>query len=357
MSPDQVLRSAIEAGRLPGAVWRVEDLDGGFASGAVGLRSRVPEMEATTLDTVYDLASLTKPLATALIAVLLEEEGTLDLDAPLSSWLDELELSPAGSPTLAELGGHRAGLPAWWPLYLEGSSVAVWIERIVSRPPVSGVLYSDLGYFLLGWALERATGERLDVLFAHFVAGPLGLARTGFGPAPSHLVAPTEEGNRFERDRVASDWPELASKPYPWRELMIRGEVHDGNTYAMGGVSGAAGLFGTAEEVARIAMAILQPGRLALTARSRARLLDPGDGGRTFGFVAAEASGAARGVLPPHAPGHTGFTGTSVWLDPGAGRVHVLLANRVHPRVSPQDFQDVRAEFHRRARGVQTAPA
>jgi len=179
------------------------------------------------------------------------------------------------------------------------------------------------------------------------IAGPLGLNRIGFARAGCGFAdaAATECGNRYEQrlaDRLGAG--------HRWRADLLRGEVHDANAHGLGGVAGHAGLFGTAAEVAAIGQEILAPRRIGLSGPARERLLRPIVDGRSAGFVAASHSRAARGILPDAAPGHTGFTGTSLWLLPEVDGVLVLLTNRVHPRVGSRDFQLVRRGFHRLAR-------
>lgn len=337
---------------MPGAVWRVSGPDGTLSHGSIGDAARLPVPEPAHPDTPYDLASLTKPLATALVAVLLEHDGVLDLDGPASRFLPELEGTHYAGVTLLDLGVHRSGLPAWSPIHCRGGSRDAYLHAIAALAPAGPpgrTLYSDLGYLLLGFALERAAGgASLSDLFDARVAAPLALRATGFaaGGARFEEAAPTEWGNACER-RMAGDGAEGCR----WRTGMIRGQPHDGNAHGLGGIAGHAGLFGTAAEVEALAREVLEPVRLPLAVRPRSRLLTPlpGEGGRTFGFVTAAASQAGRDVLPAEAPGHTGFTGTSLWLDPVAGRTYVLLTNRVHPSVPQRDFQAVRAGFHRKA--------
>jgi len=345
------LASCVAKGAMPGATWWVEGPCGVVSRGAVGdaATAPAPVREPAGEETSYDLSSLTKPLATALVAALLEDEGRLVPDAPASRVLPELLGSPYERATLVDLASHRAGLPAWRPLYLGASTRDEYVLAISREPPetaAGAALYSDLSFILLGAAVERAADESLDALFDARVARPLGLRSTGFAVRGRRfsLAAATEAGNSFER-RLAGE----PGEGYAWRTAIPRGEVNDGNAHALGGAAGHAGLFGTAAEVVAIAREILVPRKIPLSGRGRRRLLDPVAGAlsRTFGFTTAALSGAARGVLPDGAPGHTGFTGTSVWLDPAAGRVYVLLTNRIHPAVPPEDFQPVRLEFHR----------
>jgi serine-type D-Ala-D-Ala carboxypeptidase len=350
-NPDPVrefVLGRVAAGAMPGAAWWVECGGPILSRGAAGDAAATPAREAADEGTPFDLASLTKPLATALLAVLLEGEGKIEPDAPAAALLPELRGSAYEGATLSSLAAHRAGLPAWRPLYLFASTLDGYVQAAARAEPgcaPGATMYSDLSYVLLGAAVERAAGTSLDALFDLRVAGPLGLRSTGFaGPRRRFArAAATEEGTRFERGMAGA-----RGEAHAWRETISRGEVHDGNAYGLGGVAGHAGLFGTASEVAAIGREILSPRALALPVEGRRRLLTPvaGTGTRTFGFTTAASSGAARGALPDGAPGHTGFTGTSVWLDPDSGRVYVLLTNRIHPNVPAEDFQPVRREFH-----------
>ncbi|MBD3867091.1 MAG: beta-lactamase family protein [Acidobacteria bacterium] len=332
----------------PGAAWCAGLVGTDPVPGYSGSAAAEPDREPLQPATVFDLASLTKPLATAVVAVILEQDGLLDLESPLAELLPESRGSRYCDATLLDLGAHQAGLPAWAPIYAMEENGSHFPYRILALPPGAEpgrTLYSDLGYILLGHVLEVVTGKSLDRLFAQRVAGPLGLdtmifpGRTGIG----RQAAATERGNRFERDLAGE-----RAAGYSFREGMIRGQVHDGNAWAMGGVAGHAGLFGSLDDVIALACEILAPARLELKSRARRRLLEPvKQGGRTFGFQPAALSSAASSILPDTAPGHTGFTGTSLWLHPETGRYWVLLTNRVHPVAGAAGFQAVRREFHR----------
>jgi CubicO group peptidase (beta-lactamase class C family) len=345
----EALERRIAAGWMPGAAWWVEGPLTVLSRGAVGHAALAPDPESATERTVYDLASLTKPLAAALPALLLEQEGLLDPEAPLEELLPETADSPYARTTVAELASHRARFPAWRPLYLEALEPADYLSRLLATPPAverGQTLYSDLGYILLGMVVERIQGESLDRIFERRVAKPLGLEGIGFAARGRVLepVAPTERGNLYEREMAGG-----AGRGHPWRSEILRGEVHDANAWGLGGVAGHAGLFGTAAAVATIARELLKPRRLSL--RNPARMFreaTPGCG-RTFGFELASQSAAAQGALPDDAPGHTGFTGTSLWIEPERERVYVLLTNRVHPAVQLRGIQPVRNEFHRLA--------
>ena len=344
-----LLSSEIKRGAMPGAAWRVVDSRGPVATGAEGSAALTPETFRLFFDTPFDLASLTKPLATALLAVLLEREGRLSLDAPLGSIFPELNASPFGRATLKDVALHRAGLPAWAPLYLAGTTREAYRAAIAASPhqdAPTGTLYSDLGYLLLGWAVELASGTSLDRLFGERVAQPLGLARCGFPGTTNAFAdaAATELRREFEQTVAGSE-----ARCARVLTAVVRGQVHDGNACGLGGVAGHAGLFGSAADVAAIAGALLDPRRLGLPVGAFDVMLRPalhGEGARTIGFLRAADSESVRGILPDDAVGHWGFTGTSVWIDPVRPRIYVLLTNRVHPAVPKEPFTATRRAFH-----------
>jgi CubicO group peptidase (beta-lactamase class C family) len=324
------LEAEIAAGSMPAAAWWV---DSAQAAG-----------EATPA-TPFDLASLTKPLATALLAALAEDEGRLDLGAPAGTWLPELAGSPWARASLLDLGAHRAGLPPWRPLYLSGSTREAYLDAIAREPLAQApgtTQYSDLGFVLLGFVVERALGSPLDRLFDERIAGPLALPRAGYAGTTTRFAdaAPTERGNAYER-ALCGD----AGRDHPFRTETIRGAVHDGNAWGLGGIAGHAGVFATAAEVAAIA-------RFVLDSPARRRMLAPvaGPGSRSFGFTFPSLTESVGGVLDEDAVGHFGFTGTSLWIEPRSGRSYVLLTNRVHPEVPRADFTRVRQTFHRVAK-------
>jgi len=351
---ERFLAARVADGRMPAAAWWVENRDGFVDHGAIGNATLAPRPVPLGIDAPFDLASLTKPLVTALLLALAEQDGLLELSQAAGEYLEELGGTPWESVSLFELGTHTSGLPAWKPLCAEADSIEGYLS-VIGRTPRAvepgRALYSDLGYILLGAVLERATGRRLDELFEQRVAVPLGLARAGFARDPARFTdaAATEQGSAYEQDLAGP-----AGEGYAWRRGLIRGEVHDSNAHGLGGVAGHAGLFAPIGEVACIARELLRPQALPLGERARARLLATRESsdGRTMGLVTACRSSAASGILPDAAPGHTGFTGTSLWLEPAEGRLFVLLTNRVHPRVSPRNFQLVRRGFHRLALGV-----
>ncbi|HJQ70867.1 MAG TPA: serine hydrolase domain-containing protein [Blastocatellia bacterium] len=345
------LRSQIELGVFPGAQYVIGQDGEVVAEGAVGWAVIEPERVAVNLDTIYDVASLTKPLVTALLAVIMTDRGLIDLRAPVAQYLNEFDTEDKRHLTLIDLLTHRSGLPAWRALYLETTlaEVVPAIARLPLEPSVEGgstapVVYGDLNYILVGYVLERVAGARLDRLARREIFDPLGLQRTMFNPPPelTRLTAATELGRNHERVTVG--------QPSVGDERLVWGEVHDGNAQFLGGVSGHAGLFSTAREVFIIANQFLRDSRL-ISRRSlelfRTNFTPDGASHRSIGWLLATTDDCSAGpMLSKSAFGHTGFTGTSVWIEPDPRRVLVLLTNRVHPHVGKVEMKEPRRQFN-----------
>ena len=357
----ELLAAALAVGEVQSAVWLVARRDVVLSQGAVG---------AAQPDTLYDLASLTKPLVTALLCAYFMERGDLSASHRLSDYLPTPEPNSIYNlATIREALLHTAGFPAWLPLYAlcdHPAEAPAVIGRIRPRRKAGAarVVYSDLGYIALGYILEHLGGRPLDVLFDEVVAQPLGLEATCFRPPAAwrNRIAPTENGNAHERAmtrRLAAEdgnqWLSASEQVRllrydGYRQGPIHGEVHDGNAFFLGGVAGHAGLFSTAKEVWQLAREFLPGGRLlkpATLASCTGNLTPDANESRSFGWMLATTPGATGAGLSPAAFGHTGFTGTSLWCDPQTECVYVLLTNRTFPiRAS---LQEVRRAFHARA--------
>ncbi|MGA9774120.1 MAG: serine hydrolase [Blastocatellia bacterium] len=364
----EYLETQIARGAFPGAQYVVGQDQQIIREAAVGFASVEPECIQATVDTIYDLASLTKPLVTALLAVIFSALGAIDLNAPLGQYVKEFDDRRKRQITLIELLTHVSGLPNWRPLYLETSrpaDVPAYIAGLLANSPDAKtfpLVYSDLNYILLGCMLERVSGERLDRIAQKHIFDPLNLKRTMFNP-PIELkreIAATEHGQTFEQANAASDTEtregaadavtSQTSPPRSWRKDIIWGEVHDGNAYYLGGVSGHAGLFSVAREVFQIANQFLRGSSLVNEEGLRLftkNLTQGHETSRSIGWILASSKDCSAGPrMPQTAMGHTGFTGTSVWIDPDKRRVFVLLTNRIHPRVSAFDMKEVRQQFN-----------
>jgi CubicO group peptidase (beta-lactamase class C family) len=349
---DRFLADLVAREEIPGAAYAVGTRQGPVFQGTVGRLALEPREEPLPAEPVYDLASLTKPLATAALALRLTTRGRLALDAPVAEYLPAWSSPDRSRITCRDLLVHRSGLPAWEPLYLRCRGPGEVVDYLARRPletaPGTRVLYSCLGYILLGRVLEAAAGGPLDRLVNGEVLQPLGLRWTRFRPPGSwrSRIAPTERGNQRE---FALAGEEGTGDP-GWASGIIRGEVHDRNARFLEGIAGNAGLFGTAGEAGRLALAFLTPGLLEDAAlREAATPHDPPESEiRTVGFQSARSPESAAGdALSPASFGHTGFTGTSVFIDPRAGRTFVLLTNRVHPVWRSAPMHPLRRAFHR----------
>jgi len=318
---------------------------------AFGYAEVTPERRETSVETLYDLASLTKPLATSIIVARLLEEGLLHLKQKVSEVLPEYSKTNAGQDEFKSraeiwmLLSHSAGLPAWAPLYKLGGKSRVELfeeaaRSFVSFPPGSRVIYSDIGYIVLTALVESITGERIDSLFEKLVARPLGLRKTVYNPL----------NHSFAESQVAS------TEIDPGTGFPLRGVVHDENARALEGLSGHAGLFSTAREVALIGNEMLQAylgrsDRLVKKATAVTMLRPWADGEYCYGLgwqVYRKTISQAFGDLftDGNAFCHTGFTGTSICIDAGQRVVAVLLSNRVHPSRENTKIIRFRPLFH-----------
>jgi CubicO group peptidase (beta-lactamase class C family) len=347
---DRLVEAAVSAKAFPGAVLGVGGRAGLAHLRAFGRLSYAPDAAEVRTDTLYDLASLTKVIATTTLAMILVDEGRLDLDACVSSFDPGFHGGPKDRVTLRQLLTHSGGLQWWAPLYRELTGRPAYVGRIVAMdlayPPGTKTVYSDLGLILLGDVLERLAGAPLDEAARRRIFEPLGMRDTQFLP-PSALrprIAPTEDD--------------------PWRGRVLRGEVHDENAFALGGVAPHAGLFGTAPDLARFARMLLGGGalegrrivssatvelfttRAGVPGSSRALGWDtPTDETGRRSSVPGEAGYSSAGSLfSTRSFGHTGFTGTSMWMDPERDLFVILLTNRVHPTRENNAIQAVRAQ-------------
>jgi CubicO group peptidase (beta-lactamase class C family) len=352
---ERYLEEAIRRGVTPGAVALVACGERILHQSVHGDAQVVPRREPMAADTFFDAASLTKPLVTAALALILERDLGLGPERPARELLPELDTQDHRDITLRHLLTHTAGLPAWRPLFLRGESPGGYLRALRSEPlvgrPGAQVLYSDPGYMAAGEMVGRAAGASLDQLFRELLAGPLDLEAT-FRPGPSLVAraAATEEGQEYERLLAGQE----AAGYDGWRHGVIRGEVHDHHAWVAGGVLGSAGLFATAADLHRLALECLGRGRGLLGGRALERMRCggppiPGEA-RSEGFALnTGGQGSCGPALPAESFGHVGFTGNSLWNDPAGGRVYLLLTNRVHPRVGDHDMLEFRRGFHRLA--------
>ncbi|MFN8580532.1 MAG: serine hydrolase [Gemmatimonadaceae bacterium] len=338
-SIDRVVQRGVSAGGFPGAAVVVGRR--GFAVfqkgfGHLGWTGDSPRVTAER--SIYDLASLTKVVGTTTAAMILYDEGRLDLDAPVSRYLPAFSGGMKDSVTVRQLLTHHSGLPAGRELWRSTSSPFEAKNAVLSTPlvckPGACYEYSDLGADVMGWVIEAIAGQGLDTFLAERVFGPLGMTDTQFRPSDSltYRIAPTEVT--------------------PPRGYPLRGEVHDENAHALGGVAGHAGLFSTAADLAVFAQMMLNKGEyngVRIVSDSTVTLFTTRAAGtRALGWDTAAGEKSSGVYFGEHAYGHTGYTGTSMWIDPDREMFVILLTNRVHAaraRRPSKVIADVRADL------------
>ena len=305
--------------------------------------------------TLFDLASLTKPVATTTMAMILYERGQLELDAPIVALIPEFTRGQADlrrrSVTFRHLLAHCSGLPAYEKLFLKARSRDELLHGAFSTPltsdPASHAEYSDMGFIILGVALERIAEESLDAFCQREIFGPLGMANTTFKPpaAMRQQIPPTAD----ERQGPCGA-DSAVGQARTFRNRVIQGEVQDENAFVLGGVAGHAGLFSSAHDIARYAETmltggspILLPETISLFTR---RESCPPDATRTLGWDTPSTPSQSGKHFGPRAYCHLGYTGTSLWIDPDRQLSITLLTNRTWPDCSNQAIKQVRPEYH-----------
>ena len=375
----EMLERAVELRAFPGAVLGVGQGES-LTILPVGRLSYDADSAAVTAETIYDLASLTKVLATTTAAMILMERGQLALDKPIAEYLPEFTVEFAaddnggndqaaaasgdrlqaarGEVTVRQLLAHTSGLPAYEKFYLQARKKSHVIEQALRVPleavPGARTVYSDVGFILLGEIIERVAAERvakesLDAFCRREIFEPLGMRATGFNPPVDAMkdwrerIAPTENDEKF-------------------RKRLIWGEVHDENAWVMGGVAGHAGLFGTAGDLASFCRMMLAEGEISGGSEKRRggqRLvkaetireftqLSPGRTGapHALGWAKPTPPSSSGRYFSPAAYGHLGYTGTSLWIDPKKSLYVILLSNRVHPSRTNEAIKKVRPAVH-----------
>jgi CubicO group peptidase (beta-lactamase class C family) len=340
------MQRAVSDSVFPGGVLLAAKDDAVLFHRAYGYANLFTKQE-TTEHTVFDLASLTKPLATTLAVIRLIQDSKLTLSTPIGGVLPQFAGSGKEDITLMQLLAHTSGYPAYRPYYMELRRLPAeqrlsalrkrLIEEVPAYPAGRKALYSDLGFMVLRWVIETVSGERLDRFVNRTIYAPLELEDIFFidldNPAPRKPFAATEE--------------------CPWRKRMLQGEVHDDNAHAVGGIEGHAGLFGTASDVYRLLSELLaafhesRPSSRFESSLLKEFLRRQPISDRALGFDMPSASGSSSGgCFSPETVGHLGFTGTSFWMDLKRSITVILLTNRVHPGRENEKIKIFRPRIH-----------
>jgi serine-type D-Ala-D-Ala carboxypeptidase len=296
-----------------------------------------------TTATLFDIASVTKVVATTTMAMILYQRGLFDLEAPVAGTVPEFlsagEVDPRRREvTFRMLLAHSSGLPAYEKLFLRTKTREELLRAVFATPltadPGSRAEYSDIGFIVLGVALERLAEESLDLFCRREIFGPLAMANTTFNP-------PAEMRNQI---------PPTADEREGFRKRLIQGEVYDQNACVLGGVASHAGLFSTAEDLARFAHAMLSRGSTVLSPETIAlftrREFSPAGTSRALGWDTPSSPSQSGNYFGPHAYGHLGYTGTSFWIDPDRQLSITLLTNRTWPDCENRAIKQVRPALH-----------
>ena len=342
-----LLRRAVSTGAFPGGVLAV-GWNNQLAIDSFGKFTRDAKAQAVTPETIFDVASLTKPIVTTTAVMKLVERDQLDLDVPIARYLPEFAASAKSDPdpfwrervTVRRLLLHDSGLPAHEDYFKIAKVRAAILARVMSAPlvwePGTKIEYSDLGFILLDEIVSRLTGLSLDVFAQREIFSPLGMRDSFFNPSRRlrARIAPTEYDASF-------------------RKRLIVGEVHDENAWAMGGVAGHAGLFSTAGDIAAFAQMLLNGGIYAhrrilarATIQEFTRRQVVGDSARALGWDVPVPPSMSGRFFSPRSFGHLGFTGTSLWIDRDRQLFVILLTNRVHPTRDNRQIRDVWPALH-----------
>lgn len=339
---DSVINDDIAKHRLPGAAVLVGRNGHVIWQKSYGSRAVEPSKEAMTADTIFDVASLTKVVATATSIMILVERGKVRLNDPVSVYIPELKDEGRDGITIEQLLIHRSGYAPDFDLRERWTGYDEAIKRLIKEPlrnpPATRFVYSDIGFIALGEVVKRVSGMPLDQFAKQNIFAPLGMNDTGFRPAASlrARIAPTEK-RRGQLSYLGDTAVDIGAEGDVW----LRGQVHDPTSYRMGGVAGHAGLFSTAKDLATYCQMILNGGQLngvrvlsalSVAEMTRPRLVSATGATRGLGWDINSSYSSNRGELFPLGSfGHTGFTGTSIWIDPASQMFVVFLSNRVHP--------------------------
>ena len=349
-SVDALLTDAISHQVFPGAAYGVLQRGKPVLLASIGGFTYQPDSPRVEPETVFDMASVTKAMATTAMAMLLWQRGQLDLDEPVAAWLPEFLRTAVAMGavddarqhvTVRMLLGHCSGLPAYARLFEQHSTSPALLNACLEMPleatPGTRAVYSDIGFIILGRLLEAVAGERLDKFCHREIFMPLGMNSTMFCPPAERkpAIPPTSTGDNF-------------------RSGIVQGEVHDENCWVLGGVSGHAGLFSNVADTLRFAACLLCGGdplfQSETVALFTSRQKDPPATEWALGWDTPTTPSSSGQFFSPHSAGHLGYTGTSLWIDFEKDLAIVLLTNRTYPggvaeKVS-KNIQQVRPRFH-----------
>ncbi len=337
----KLLTNCIRQKNIAGCVCWIGDDKNTFFFRSYGYAQKVPTKEKMNRDTIFDLASITKPMSTAMSIMQLDEKKTIRLNHKIKKYLPNFEHKPNGEKTIKELLTHTSGIPAWFPVYLLPQEHRM-NYLATANTGKSNVIYSCLGYLILAKIVEAVSACRLDEYCRRCVYKKMGLKNTMFGPVKRKNIAATEFGNKYEK-KIASKHGDVSE--IPWRNYVIKGEVHDGNAYyGFNGVAGNAGLFSNARDLAEMTRYYLA-GEI-INKKTLTMMTTDWTGGeerRGLGWVVNPFPK----FLSSPTFYHTGFTGTMLLVSPKQNLIIILLMNAVHPTVRLKVMPPIREKVVR----------
>jgi serine-type D-Ala-D-Ala carboxypeptidase len=353
-----ILENAIAARAFPACSLAVTLRGELLAHKALGRFTYDSASPTVATDSIFDLASVSKVIATTTMAMILYERGLLDLEATVAAIVPEFAADDErrSEVTLPQLLAHSSGLPAYEKLYLRAKTrdellQAAFTTQLTAAPGTRAE-YSDIGFIILGVALERLADESLDTFCQREIFGPLAMSHTTFNPPKAWRDRIPPTANECGADIPVRSAADPGTKPSPstFRGRIIQGEVQDENASVLGGVAGHAGIFSTAEDVARFAHTMLNGGRPILRPDTvklfTRRGSTPEETSRALGWDTPSAPSQSGKYFSPSSYGHLGYTGTSLWIDPDRQLSITLLTNRTWPDCQNQAIKQVRPAFH-----------
>jgi CubicO group peptidase (beta-lactamase class C family) len=360
---DSIVAVGIAEGAAPGVALAVGRWGRLVHLKGYGRIDVAPDAPAVTDSTMFDMASLTKVVATTTAAMILEDDGRLNLDAPIHTYLPELTDSAKARITVRMILTHTAGFEAFAPLWREHRGRADYLAQINARPlvyvPGDSTVYSDWDFVLMGLIIEHITGMPLDQFVSTRVWQPLNMHDTGFNPLSSVAIPANSDCTAaFRADNPLLARIAMTEIDTAYRHTHIHGIAHDENACALGGVAGHAGLFSSARDVAVFCQMLLNGGQyggvrlIQPTTVARWTARQSNKSSRALGWDTPSDQSSAGRYFSPRSFGHTGFTGTSIWVDPERGIFAVLLTNRVDPTRANMRVEALRRDI---ADAVQSA--
>jgi CubicO group peptidase (beta-lactamase class C family) len=354
------LSERLADGDFPSAVYLVGEKGQIKFADALGLAVKTNEVQIPAeIETIYDLASLTKPLVTSLLCAKVVERKRVLLDNKIKKFFNKFDSNTRREITIQDLLTHVSGFLAWFPFYLlpdtqisKRKTVLNFIaNEVLKSIPLAQVKYSDLNYLMLGFWLEEFYGEFFHEIAKTEIFNKLELKNTYFNPAKElqSRIAACEFGNLYEKNTCQE--LNFNVKDFAWRDYQIWGEVHDGNAYFLDGIAGHAGLFSTIEDVFKIALQFLRETTTLLKPETcelfKTNFTPDLNEARSFAFeLAATENSTASHALAKNSFGHLGFTGTSLWIEPDKERIFILLTNRTHRTLPFININSTRRKFH-----------